>query len=155
MNLPRLVTTALAALCLVLGGGQRIAAADEDAYTVIIKKVEVKTTKADGSAWDVDNGKPDLAVKVRNYSEKGSKTFTTKTKDDTFSAEFDEPTTVKFRKGQTLEFEVVDVDVAVNDSIGKLSKDMGDDLIKKGKLAFENFGQVIRLEIEVKKVSGK
>src|SRR4051812_9075419 len=110
---------ALAALCLSLTG-QVARAADEKApYTIVIKSAKVKTTKADGSAWDINNGKPDLAVIVRNVDEKDTKPFQTKTKDDTFEATFDETASVKVRPGQTLEFEVIDVDVAVNDTAGK------------------------------------
>ena len=146
-----LTAAALAALCLAPAGGPAVA--DDDAgYTVVVKKVEVKTTQKDGSAWDVDNGKPDLAVIVRNVSDKGSKEFTTKTKDDTLTAEFDEPASIKVRPGQTLEFEVVDKDVAVNDTIGKVKKEMTADHLKSGKIRLEKFDQVVYLEIEVKKL---
>src|SRR4051794_34339224 len=160
MNAWRLLLSCLVASCLLMTGtttatAARAAADDDEAYTVVIKKVSVKKTKADGSSWDINDGKPDLAVKVRNASDSKAKAYTTKTKDDVFEAEFNEPTNIKFRKGQTLEFEVLDIDVAVNDLIGKTSKEMTEAMLKKGKLTFENFGQVIRLEVEVKKVTSK
>lgn len=153
MNVARLSIAALAALCLVLVDRQPAAAEDKDtAYTVVVKKVQVKETKADGSAWDIDNGRPDLAVTVRNTSDKDQKDFTTKTRDDTFSAEFDEPTTIKVRPGQTLEFEVLDKDVAVSDTIGKVRKEMTAEVLGKGTLKLEKFNQVIVLEVTVKKL---
>lgn len=151
MKLANLAIAALLALTVVVPGTQARVAQDT-AYTVVVKKVEVETTKKDGSSWDVDNGKPDLAVIIRNMSDKDSKTFTTKTKDDTFSAEFDEPTTIKVRPGQTLEFEVVDKDVAINDTIGKVQKEMTEGMLKDGKLKLEKFDRVIYLEIAVKKL---
>ena len=146
-----LTAAALAALCLAPAGGPAVA--DDDAgYTVVVKKVEVKTTQKDGSAWDVDNGKPDIAVTVRNYSDKDSKSFTTKTVDDSYTAEFKDPTTIKIRPGQELEIEVLDKDVAVNDTIGKTRKEMTAELLKAGKIKFEKFDQVVYVEVEFKKL---
>jgi hypothetical protein len=143
----------MAVLCLALLASQRAVADDKDtAYTVIIKKVEVQKTKPDGSSWDINDGRPDLCVIVRNVSQKDSKEFETKTRDDTFSAEFNQPSTIKVRPGQTLEFEVVDKDVAVNDSIGKIRREMTADRLKEGKMRLEKFGRVIFLEVELKKL---
>jgi hypothetical protein len=125
-------------------------AADDD-YTVVVKKLEVKTTKDDGADWDINKGKPDLAVSVRNMDEKDSKAFRTKTKDDVFTADFDETSTVRVRPGQTVEIEVLDVDAALNDSVGKIKKELDATTLKSGKLKLEKFGQVILLEIEFKK----
>ena len=153
MNRIVLAQAFVIALCLTLVNQQRVVAADADtAYTVVVKKVEVKETKKDGSSWDVDNGKPDLAVSVRNESDKDQKAFTTKTKNDTFSADFDEPTTLKIRAGQVLEIEVLDIDVAVNDIIGKVRREIPADVLSKGKWRIESFDQVISLEIEFKKL---
>lgn len=139
------------ALLTAAGLGLFAEAARADDYTIIVKKVEVKTTKADGAAWDINDGKPDLSVSVRNVDEKDSKAYKTKTKDDVTSADVDETTTVKVRPGQTIEFEVLDVDAAVNDSAGKVSKELDAATLKSGKLKLEKFGQVIVLEIEFKK----
>jgi hypothetical protein len=45
---------------------------------------------------------------------------------------------------------VVDVDVAVNDLIGKTTLDMKEDKLREGKMRLEDFDQVIHLEIDVK-----
>ena len=152
MKLSSLVLTALIAVCAVLVNGPTVAAADEPTYTVVIKKVEVQATKKDGSSWDVDNGRPDLAVSIRNLDDTTIKAFTTKTKDDALSHEFDEPTTIKVRAGQRLEFHVIDKDLAVNDTIGKVEKEMTAEHLKSGKIRLEKFDQVVFLEIEVKKL---
>lgn len=125
--------------------------AAEAEYTVVIKKAEVKTTKADGSDWDINKGKPDLAVSAQNVDQKDSKAYRTKSKDDVFAADFDETTTVRVRPGQTIEFDVLDVDAALNDSAGKIRKELDAATLKSGKLKLEKFGQVIMLEIEFKK----
>jgi hypothetical protein len=148
----------LAVFALALGAfytftASQAAAGDDNAeYTLIIKKCEVKTTNKNGEAWDVNDGKPDLMVIVRNLSDKDSSPFKTKEKTDTFLGDFNEPTNMKCRAGHTLEFEVADVDVAVNDRIGKLSKALDAKILKDGKLRMENFEQVIYLEVEFKKL---
>jgi hypothetical protein len=130
----------------VLAGG------DKDEYTVVIKKVEVKKTQKNGESWDVNDGAPDLRVFVRNTTNKDEKAFETKEKKDTFSAEFNEAANIRAKKGQSIEIEVVDADVAVNDQVGKTILEINDDHIQKGKLRLENFGQVIYLDIELKKL---
>lgn len=129
----------------VAGGGT-------DTYTLVIKKVEVKKTQKNGESWDVNNGEPDLRVIVRNMSDKDSKAFETKEHKDRFTADFNEPTNIKFKKGNILEFDVVDVDVAVNDTVGKTRIEMNDERLREGGLRLEGFEQVIYLEIQVKKL---
>lgn len=137
----------------LLVGGQAFSFEGEGTdYTLVVKKVDVKKTKADNSTWDIMDGAPDLFVRVSNNSEKGAKAFDTKVHDDKYTVVFDETTNVRFRSGQTISLEVIDKDVAANDDVGKINVEMTDKVIKMGKLRFENFGQVITLEIEVKKL---
>jgi hypothetical protein len=70
---------------------------------------------------------------------------------DTFEAAFNETAAIKCQPGHTLEFEVVDRDVAVNDSIGKITKEHKDGGLKEGVNRLENFGRVVFLEVELKK----
>jgi hydroxymethylpyrimidine/phosphomethylpyrimidine kinase len=56
------------------------------------------------------------------------------------------------RAGQRLEFHVIDKDLAVNDTIGKVEKEMTAEHLKSGKIRLEKFDQVVVLEIEVKKL---
>src|SRR5690606_34217745 len=122
-SIMKLRTTALGCLSLfgLLLGSQLAFAQDNqankdgDTYTVIIHRVEVKQTNQDGNSWDINDGKPDLQVTVRNLAEADSKAFETTQKEDTFSAEWNVPTNIKFRSGQGLEFVVQDVDVAASD----------------------------------------
>jgi len=127
------------------------AAGGDETYTIVIQKVEVKTTQKNGNSWDVNDGKPDLRVIIRNTAD-DSKAYETKEKTDTFAADFNEPTNVKFKKGHTLEIQVVDVDVAVNDVVGKVNAEMKAEKIQEGKMRLENFDQVIFLTFEIKKL---
>jgi hypothetical protein len=133
----------------VLAGGEK------DEYTVVIKKVEVKKTQKNGESWDVNDGAPDLRVFARNTTNKDEKAFETKEKKDTYSAEFNEAANIRAKKGQSIELEVVDADVAVNDQVGKTLVELTDENIQKGLekgLRIENFGQVIYLDIQLKKL---
>jgi hypothetical protein len=118
----------------------------------VVKKAEVRRTTKDGSSWDINEGKPDLAVIVRNLAEKDSSPFQTEEKADTFTAEFNVPANIKVDAGQDFEFEVIDRDAAVNDTIGKIQKKMTPDLLKEGTLKLENFEQVVVLELELKRL---
>jgi hypothetical protein len=148
----KLAVGSLVALALTLGS--QPALADEgDLWSVVIKKVEVKMTDEKGDAWDINGGKPDLVVMVRNLSEKDSKPFRTEEKADTFVAEFNVPTTIRVRADQVLEFEVIDQDAAFHDLIGKHQHKMTADDLKAGNLKLEkDFGQVICLELELEKL---
>jgi hypothetical protein len=150
MKVTKIALSCLVALC--LAAWAQPAQAQDEAWTVVIKKVQVEQTKADGASWDVNDGKPDLAVIVRNLDQKGDE-FTSKQHDDTFAADINQPSDLKFRVGQTIEFEVVDKDVAVNDTIGKVSKKMDANVLKEGLMKFEKFNRVILLEVEFKKLS--
>lgn len=121
-------------------------------YTVVIKSVEVMTTNKDGNAWDINDGKPDLCVILRNTSLANSEEFKSKERADTYQAQFNEPTTVKIRAGQTLEIQVVDSDVAANDEIGKASLKVTDAHLKGNQQSLESFGRVKNLTIEFKKL---
>jgi hypothetical protein len=149
------IAATLLALVAILAATQFGAAGDKnETYTLVIKKVEVKTTQKNGNSWDVNDGKPDLRVIIRNTSDKSkdAKAYESKSKEDVFSHDFNEPTNIKFTKGQTLEFEVVDVDVAVNDTVGKTAIEMKDDRLREGKMRIETFDQVVYLEVELKKL---
>jgi hypothetical protein len=150
----RYVAGFVVALAGLILGSQAFSAGGEDVeYTIIIKKVDVKPTKSDGAAWDVMDGKPDLFVRVQNLDVKDAKSFDTKTHDDVNSASFDQPSDVKFRVGQKIQFQVNDKDVAANDEIGTYNLTTTAKGVESGKLRMENFGQVIVLEVEFKKLS--
>ena len=138
----------------VIFGGQALshAAVGATEYTVVIKKVEVKKTNKNGDPWDVNDGKPDLCVVIRNTTDKEQKAFESKVKDDVYAADFNEVTTLKVKEGQVLEFRVLDKDVAAHDEIGKTNREITGKILKEGTLRMENFDQVIFLEIELKKL---
>ena len=138
---------------LMPGNSTPVAVADDNAeYTVVIRKVVVKERKADGSHWDINEGKPDLRVKIRNGTVKDSKEYKTKEATDTFSHDFNETTDIRFKIGHKLEITVVDVDVASDDLIGSINVNTEKITPKGGSIKLENFGQVISLEMEIKKL---
>ena len=126
------------------------AKAAEGEHVVVIKSVSVKKVNKEGEAWDINNGAPDLMVVVRNSSERDSKEFKTEEKEDTYAANFNAVTTVKLRADQELTIEVIDVDAVNNDLIGKMTRKFTAEELKEGKVELKNFGQVIRLELEIK-----
>ena len=153
MNVKIGIAAMVLAVCGLFAGNHAYSAGDSGKeYTIVVKRVEVKKTKADGSAWDIMDGAPDLFVRVSNVSVKGSKSFDTEVKDDTYTAEFNTPTNIKFVPGQTVRFEVIDKDIAANDEVGKADVELSEKVIKDGTVRISNFGQVIVLEITVKKL---
>src|SRR5262245_54932729 len=154
MSIARLMP---AIVVLVIGGflvGTTAISGEKDTaeYTIIIKKVEVHKTKADGSAWDIMDGKPDLVVKVQNTSVADSKPFQTKEETDSFTADYNTPTDIKVKLGQNLRFTVLDKDIAADDEIGVHNMELTKKHVDIGKLRIENFGRVIFLEFELKKL---
>jgi hypothetical protein len=142
------------ALAGLLVGDQAFSGDKKDTaeWTVIIKSAKVKNTKADGSAWDPMDGAPDLFVRVR-VDDKAAKDFDTKVvKDDAYEATFNTDTNVRFRIGQKVILTVIDKDVAANDDCGTYNLITTEPVITKGKLRLENFGQVMYLDVEFKKL---
>ena len=150
-------------------GGSAVIAQDRDKprtdagdFTLVIRGCQVHPSTDKGEAWDVNNGKPDLMVIVRTVpasdrtavstnDSRERREFKTKEKEDTFSADFNEMVDFGVRDGQMIEIEVVDVDVAVNDRIGRIQEKISAAAFKDGKRRFENFGRVIHLEMELRK----
>jgi hypothetical protein len=146
--------TAIGSL-LVLGlvfGLQQAPAEDkseEGALRVILKSVEVMTTKSGGDAWDVNDGKPDLVINVKNLSDTTQKEVYTEEKTDVFSATYD-AATVLAKAGHKVRIQVLDKDVAANDTIGETTLEVTEDMLKKGKASL-SFGQVKSLMLEFRK----
>jgi hypothetical protein len=113
---------------------------------VILGTVKVKETNKDGNAWDINNGKPDLFVRIRNLTNKGVKDFDTNEKEDTFEADFN-VATILAQEGDEIQFEVLDKDVAANDTIGKMRVRLTAEVLKKGTHNF-TFDQVRSMTVE-------
>src|SRR5262245_57398130 len=114
MSIARLMP---AIVVLVIGGflvGTTAISGEKDTAedTIVLKKVEVHKTKADGSSWDIMDGKPDLVVKIQNTSVADSKPWQSKEVTDSFTADYNAPTDIKVKVGQTLRFTVLDKDIA-------------------------------------------
>src|ERR1700750_155032 len=85
-------------------------AEDEAGYDVCHVSLQVQETKANGSAWDVGGGKPDLMILVSN--ERSGKTFISKVAKDTYAVEFDPKTRIlDVEDGDILDFLVLDEDL--------------------------------------------
>ena len=148
MNTARLTFGFLAVIGLTAGVP---AVRADDEYTFHIKGCKVKETKANGDSWDPMNGKPDLVVQLRNLSRPDSKKFQTKEAPDTFENVFNVETGFRFKPGEEIEIQVLDRDVASDDLIGKFTQKITEETCKKGVWKLENFGQVIYLELHIKK----
>jgi hypothetical protein len=123
--------------------------ANEGAMRVVLRHVKVAETKADGSSWDVNGGKPDIIVTMKNLTDTAQKAVVTDEKTDTFEAAY-ESGMVLVAEGQRLQIQVDDKDVAGNDLIGKTEFDVTADMLKKGKLTI-SFAQVKELTMEFRK----
>jgi len=145
-------------LCLALGlvGFFTPAALADDknedkgkAVRVVLKSIQVAPTKPDGSAWDINDGKPDLQVRIKNNTDTSIKEFLSPEKTDTFDASFDAPTILAM-PGQELLIEVLDKDVAVEDAIGRTTIKLTEEMLKKGSHEM-TFNQVKSMKLEFTK----
>jgi hypothetical protein len=121
----------------------------EGAMRVVLTTVKVAETKADGSSWDVNGGKPDIFVSMKNLSDKTQKEVVTDVKNDTYEATFNSKM-VLVAAGHRLRILVEDKDLAANDLIGKTELEVTPEMLKKGKVTI-SFGQVKELTMEFHK----
>ena len=149
MNTARLAIGFLAVLGLTVGAP---AVRADDEYVVHLKGCKVKETKANGDSWDPMNGKPDLAVQLRNLSRPESKKYESPEAKDTFEHVYNIDTGFRLKAGDELEIQVLDKDIGTDDVCGKITKKITADMLKSGVLKLENFGQVIYLEMHLKKL---
>jgi hypothetical protein len=112
----------------------------KEAVRATLTKVQVATTKKDGSAWDVNDGKPDLVITFTNTSDSGVKPIATDEKQDVYEATY-AAGMVLIKAGQKLRIDVEDKDVAQNDQIGSTEFVLTEDMVAKGSHSI-SFGQV-------------
>jgi hypothetical protein len=149
----RLSLGLLAAFALAIGL-QFTATGDEkpdgkEAVRPSLRKVQVAETKKDGSAWDVNNGKPDLVITFTNLSDTSVKQVVTEEKQDTYEASYDAGMVI-IKAGQKLRIDVEDKDAAQNDTIGSTEFVLTEEMIKKGSHSI-GFGQVKSLTMDFRK----
>lgn len=146
------LTGAVAALALLVAGPVALSQEKEgDAFGLLIKRVQVAATDENDEPWDINDGKPDLVIVAINHSDKQSQPFFTREIGNALQAEFNTAVTFPVRAGQKLELRVLDRDVAVDDTIGAVQKELTADDLERGLLRLENFGRVLLLEIEFQK----
>ena len=120
--------------------------AGKKAYNLVLTVVKVKATTADGKAWDVNDGKPDLVVRIKNLTDTSAKEFVSEEKTDTFSARYDQAAMLVV-EGQRIQVEVIDKDAVDNDLIGRTSIEVTKEILTRG-AADIGFGQVESLKLE-------
>lgn len=148
MDTPRIMGVLL---MVVVFMGQRgsFSPQDDAEFQLLIRKIQVKPTDANGNAWDANDSKPDLVVTVRNLSEKSLSPLRTKARTATSVAIINDATGLKFRQGDQLVFRVVDQDLMFDDEIGAVRWQATN--IREGEQRFIEFGRVLSLEFEVRK----
>lgn len=133
---------------LALPGPNATAAGGKKTVRVHLMAVKVSETNAKGEAWDINKGKPDIQVKIKNLSDNSLKEFVSKEKSDTFEATYNVPTVLAM-EGQTLQIQVLDKDLVQHDEIGTMKVQVTRELIDKGKTELK-FQQVKSLTLEFK-----
>jgi len=126
--------------------------AEPGTASLLLRSVRIQQKKADGSAWDVDDGAPDPQVTVKNR--RSSRTLTTEAAQDTFSATF--PATLEplgVSPGDVLEIRVVDDDAVVDDVAGEVQKAITAEMLAQPQLDL-TFGQVEGLRFDVQPRAG-
>jgi hypothetical protein len=118
----------------------------QDVVDLVIRRVEVETTKANGEAWDAFNGKPDLMVTVAS----GRKRYTSSVAMNVFEHDFNAKA-LRVRAGAVVEFAVFDQDVAVDDEIGAFTATITAADIAKGSVTFPGIGRVKQLVVELRR----
>ena len=129
--------------------GSEAAAGGKDKKTVRVHlmKLKVSETNAKGEAWDINNGKPDPLVTIKNLNDSSAKEFKTKTTNDVFDVDYGGLATVRAVEGDTLQISVFDSDVLKNDVIGTTKLTVTRDMITAGKHELK-FEQVKSLTLE-------
>ena len=149
-----LVKAARLKVALVLGVGAAvygpsICRAQDAAPAVmdlILRKVAVETTKANGDSWDPFGGKPDLRVTLRC----GTRRYRSPVKLDTFAHDF-KAKALRVRAGDIVEIMVHDQDAVVDDEIGRIKVMITAEQIAAGRATWKAFGRVKELNVELRR----
>ncbi len=117
---------------------------------MVINTVSVLATKASGASWDAGDGAPDLKLRVKAGGWGGSDT--TSTKNNTYSAKFNEKT-IKFKAGDKVTFTVTDVDALSNDHVGTITFIISEEMFKSGGWVTPNRGDGSDYSNRIKKIT--
>jgi seryl-tRNA synthetase len=121
----------------------------KQAIRVHLKDVRVKATNKNNEAWDVNNGRPDIMIRVKNLTDQSVPKYESGTRDDVLIATFDNAA-INAMEGHTIQIDVIDSDVASNDTIGTATFVLSSEACKKGS-ADLSFDQVESLKLELEK----
>lgn len=150
--------TAVAALfafgaALMLEGGALSSAGEKGegkTARVVLGKVKVSEKNKDGKSWDINDGKPDIVVRIKNLSDKTIKDWVSEEKADTFEAEYN-AVTILATVGHKLQIEVVDKDLAIEDLIGRKEFEVTAEMLTKPGIDIGPFDQVKSLTLAFRK----
>ena len=123
--------------------GQQAAPAVVD---LILRKVAVETTKANGDSWDPFGGKPDLRVTILC----GTRRYRSPVKLDTFVHDF-KAKALRVRPGDIVEIVVDDQDAFIDDEIGRIKVTITAEQIAAGRATWKAFGRVKELNVDLKR----
>lgn len=112
---------------------------------LVVRTVLVTGRKADGRAWDVGNGLPDLKVRVERLGPPGGSATTPPVFDTTFAVI--NAKTIRVSEGDTIRVTVLDQDIAADDMVGTYEKTITAATLAERRVTWA-FAQVIALEIE-------
>lgn len=88
-------------------------------YNLVIKSAVIKTTKSNGTAWDIAQGEPDPYVKAFIVSGKVAlQEGATQVENNTYRPTWDE-VVLTVREGDDITIQVVDKDLTFDDVIGE------------------------------------
>jgi hypothetical protein len=110
---------------------------------IIIKSVDVFTTKKNGEPWDDSDGPPDLVVEIRGAS---SGDFRTRVEKNSYSAAYNAKGP-RITEGDEITISVIDADVVFSDEVGSFKKTITADTIKLGTVNW-TFGRISSLVLE-------
>ena len=115
-----------------------------DEAVLIVGTIKVRSTKANGKAWDIAGGAPDLQVIVERTSKPKGEQHTTAVKQNVFEAAFNRKT-MGVHEGDTIKIRVIDEDVGIDDEVGEVSRKISADDIKSKevKIAFDQVDELI------------
>ncbi len=113
---------------------------------LVLRKVVVETTKANGDSWDPLGGKPDLRVSIAC----GAKRFRSLVKKDVYAHDF-KAKALRVRAGDLVEIAVYDQDAVVDDEIGRIRVTITAEQMAAGGAGWLLFGRVKELHVEFRR----
>ena len=113
---------------------------------LVIERVEVRTVKPNGDAWDGGGGAPDLKISVERTSTPKGEKHVTAVQKDVFKPIF-HCKALEVQAGDEIEIRVLDEDVASDDEVGKIKRKITGEMLKNREVDL-SFDQVDKLVLK-------